>query len=195
VTKAQFPTPPRALSKQYSVCVSRLAPASKPRVRQSALLAALQSDAPFAVTVHRSRPETIVALCRDARSIEPLAQPKSTAVGIVAATNLTQHMRFHFGMMQGNHGPPLPEKKARVGRAAGQSGHQGRCKPVRLSPASTPVEGSTLEARFPISDAKSKRDVQRRGWKLAQPFIHNSCYRPRQIAVGTRMHMIAGRGE
>jgi hypothetical protein len=58
-----------------------------------------------------------------------------------------------------------------------------------------PLKAPLWKRGFPISDAKSKRDVQRRGWKLAQPFIHNSCYRPRQIAVGTRMHMIAGRGE
>jgi hypothetical protein len=81
VTKVQSPTPPRDLSKQYSVCVSTLTPAWKPLARQSALPAALQSGVPFAA-VHCSRPETIPPLCRDSGSLGPTAQPRRIA-GII----------------------------------------------------------------------------------------------------------------
>jgi hypothetical protein len=74
VTKMQLPTPARDLSKQYSVCVSTLAPAWKPLARQSALPAALQSAAPFSVAAHCSRPET--TFCGDTENLGLPAQPK-----------------------------------------------------------------------------------------------------------------------
>jgi hypothetical protein len=91
VTKAQLPTAPRALSRQYSVCVSILVPAAKPFARQSALTAAPQSGAPLGATAQRSRPETIAALGRGAGSLELSAQAKRRAPGISAAANRSQH--------------------------------------------------------------------------------------------------------
>jgi hypothetical protein len=91
VTKAQLPTAPRALSRQYSVCVSILVPTAKPFARQSALTAAPQSGAPLGATAQRSRPETIAALGRGAGSLELSAQAKRRAPGISAAANRSQH--------------------------------------------------------------------------------------------------------
>jgi hypothetical protein len=87
VTNTQVPTP-RDPSRHNSDCVLRLVPASNPFAPQSALTAALHSGAPFGVTMHCWRPETIPAPSGNGGSFGLPVQPTKMVAGTITATHL-----------------------------------------------------------------------------------------------------------